>query len=116
MSRDFERFGLPVDSLIEIYDNVYEKVLGCIDEILDNGFAAARSKYWSPLPLHFKSTSRSIYNMLCFLQFGAIVRHIRINVSVFGWHPLLIGAIISGFVTAPFKLVSNVIRKHLLKK
>ena len=115
MTRDFERFGLPVESIIELYDNDMDKAVTCVGMVINEGMAAARGKYYRPLPLHFIGTSRGIYNMLCRLQLGAIVRHIRINVSVFGWHPLLIKAIISGFVTAPFRLISNRIRKRLLK-
>ena len=116
MSRDFERFGLPTEMLIEIYDNVHDKVINCMKEVLTVSFSSARKKFYAPLPLHFIGTSRGIYNMLCFLQFKAIIRHIRINISVFGWNPLLIKAIFTGFITAPFKLASNIISKHLLHK
>lgn len=114
MSRDFERFGFSTENLIEIYDDVHDKVIQCMNEVLTTGFEPAKKHFFTPLPLHFKGTSRGIYNMLCFLQFGAIARHIRINVSVFGWHPLLLKEIFMGFASAPFKLASNLVRKHIL--
>jgi hypothetical protein len=115
MSRDFERFGLPVETVIELYDNDVSTAVACVNMALKEGFSNARKKYYSPLPLHFIGTRRAIYNLLCFLEFGAIIRHIRINIGVFGWHPLLIKEIIVGFVTAPFKLIFNLVKKHLLK-
>ena len=115
ISRDFERCGFSSENLVEIYQTTSEKIRGCVKTVLTEGFPAAKKIYATPLPVQFKTTRRSIYNMLCFLQFGAIAKHIRINISVFGWHPLLIGAIISGFVTAPFKLIYNIISKRLSK-
>ena len=116
ISRDFERCGLSTDKVIELYNNDNDKIVSCVSAVLNNGFDAARKKYYSPLPLQFKTTGRSIYNMLCLLQFGAILKHIRINISVFGWHPRLILAILVSFIGAPFKLIRNVIQKQLLSK
>jgi len=116
MSRDFQRFGISSKNLLEIYDNDVEKIVACTQDILNNGFAEAKKKYYSPLPLHFIGTSKGIYNMLCFLQFKDIIRHIRINVGIYGWHPLLIKAIIIGFITAPFKLTYHIIKKRVAKE
>jgi hypothetical protein len=115
MSRDFERFGISTSKLIEIYDNNPDVIVGCMIEVLNNDFAEVKKKYYAPLPLHFIGTSRGIYNMLCFLQFHAIVKHIRINISVFGFNPKLILAILSGIFTAPFKLLKNTYTKRFLK-
>lgn len=116
ISRDFERCGFSTEKLIEIYKNDPVKITTCVSEVLHNGFETARKNFSSPLPLQFKTTRRSIYNMLCMLQFKAIIKHIKINISVFGWRPSLIKEIILGFVTAPFKLINNIIRKRILKK
>jgi len=111
ISRDFERCGFSTDSLIELYENDSDLILKCIETIFENGFSTAKAKYSKPLPLQFKTTSRTIYNLLCYLQFDAIYKHIKINLSIFGWNPKLIREIIIGFVTAPFKLVKNVTAK-----
>ncbi|GAA4464552.1 hypothetical protein GCM10023093_15100 [Nemorincola caseinilytica] len=116
ITRDFERCGMPDDEVLEIYDNDPAFIVRCAGEILNGDIREVKKKYQKPLPLHFIGTSRNIYNMLCFLQFGAIAKHIRINVSVWGWHPLLVRAIVWGFVSAPFKLVRNVVVKRVLKK
>ena len=116
MSRDFERFGLASDRLIEIYENDMNLIVNCALDIMSGDFKEVKKKYFKPLPLHFIGTSRGIYNMLCFLQFKAIARHIRINISVFGYHPLLIKAIVWGLVSAPFKLIKNLFFKYIVKK
>ena len=116
VSRDFERCGFATDTLIEFYENDPAKAVAIVKDALTNGFATARQKYFTPLPLQFISTRRSIYNMLVLFQFSAIARHIRINRQMFGWHPLLLRAILAGFLTMPFKLAANIFRKHILKK
>ena len=115
ISRDFQRCGFSTDNLVELYQTTPEKITTCVKAVLTQGFPTAKKQYFAPLPLQFKTTRRSIYNMLCFLQFSAIAKHIRINISVFGWHPLLIKEIIIGFVSAPFKLIYNVVSKRLRK-
>jgi ADP-heptose:LPS heptosyltransferase len=116
ISRDFQRFGNDVTRVIELYDNNAEKIVACVTDVLATDIETARKKYYSPLPLQFKTTRRSIYNMLVFLQFKAILKHIRINIGVYGWNPLLIKEIILGFITAPFKLVRNIVSKHMARK
>ena len=116
ISRDFERCGFSTENVLELYEFVPAKITACITEVLTVNFAAARKHYYSPLPVQFKTTRRSIYNMLVMLQFGAIAKHIRISISVFGWNPALLLQILLGFVTAPLKLVINVVKKRLLKK
>ena len=116
ISRDFERFGLPGESVIELYEFNDARIIECINDVLNNGFLFAREKFFSVLPLQFKTARRSIYNMLCFFQFKSIVKLIRINIAVFGWNPLLIKEIAAGFTTAPFRLVYNTITKRLMKK
>ena len=115
MSRDFERFGISTSRLIELYDNNAATIINCMLEVLNGDFDEVKKKYYQHLPLHFIGTSRGIYNMLCFLQFKAIIKHIRINVSVFGFHPKLIFAIANGILTAPFKLLKNTYKKRVLK-
>lgn len=116
ISRDFLRTGLDASRVIEVFRYDADTLVSCVNMVLKSGFAAARERFNTAVPLQFKTTSRSIYNMLCFLQFGAIARHIRISVATFGLHPQLIGAIIYGFLSFPFKLVRNVVQKRLLRR
>ncbi|MES2704082.1 MAG: hypothetical protein V4649_15685 [Bacteroidota bacterium] len=116
ISRDFERFGLPADQVLEVYDKDITALGRYAAEAIANGFKGTRDKYQQPLPIQFKTTRRSIYNMLVAGHFGAILKHIRISISVFGWQPLLFWEIFLGFATAPFKLVGNIMRKRILKK
>lgn len=116
VSRDFERTGIGTENLIELYDNNINVVVDCVKDVLEDGFNKAQKKYFKPLPFQFNTTQRSIYNMLVLLQFKSIFKHIKINISVFGWHPLLIKAIFLGFVTMPYKLLRNTINKRFAKK
>ena len=116
ISSDFKRCGFSTDTVIEIYDKYAEKIPNCIADILNSGISFAKQKYSTPLPLHFKTTRVSIYNMLCYLQIGAIARHIKINVGIYGWNATLIKEIAMGIFTFPYKLIRNTVKKRLLKK
>ena len=116
ITRDFERCGFPTNGVIELYDFNPQKIVECIGDVLKYGIGEAKGMYFKPLPLQFRTTSRSIYNMLVSFQFGAILKHIRINIGIYGWNALLIKEIIKGFLYAPFKFFNNVVRKHILKR
>jgi hypothetical protein len=112
-STDFKRFGIDATHLAEITDITEENVYQCICTILEKGFAAARLQYDQPVPIQFKTTRIIVYNMLCYLQFGAILRHCRINVSLYGWRGKFFGQLFLGILTFPFKLLRNTWKKKI---
>lgn len=115
ISRDFSRFGLPVENVIEILDLDTEKIQNCLRLAMIN-FNEAKEKYNEPVPLHFKTTRSIVYNLLCYLEFGAIVKHIKVNTSVYGHRLDFYKELSLGFITAPFILIRNIIRKRLLNR
>ena len=115
ISRDFERFGFSTAQLIELTDYGEGAVVNTVLAALDD-FPAAKLKYNQPVPLHFKSTRNIVYNLLCYLEFGAIAKHISVNRDVYGNHPLFYKELLIGFLTFPFKLVKNIITKRIIKK
>jgi hypothetical protein len=113
ISRDFERFGLPVDKVIELYAFNQPKIIQCVsDALLD--FPAARNKHHQQVPLHFKTSRKIVYDLLSYLKFGAILKHISVNIEVYGYNPLFFKEVLLGFLTAPFVLINNVYRKHIV--
>ncbi|HMO63187.1 MAG TPA: hypothetical protein PKC39_13425 [Ferruginibacter sp.] len=110
ISRDFERFGFSTSGLIELTDYPKEKIIDCVCTALDN-FSAAKAAYNQIIPLHFKSTKNIVYNLLCYLELGAIIKHIQVNREVYGNHPGLYKQVIAGFLIFPFRLVKNIITK-----
>jgi len=114
ISRDFERFNLPVQNVIELLEFNSEKIVLCVLAAL-NDFAAARQLYNQPIPLHFKTTRSIVYNLLCYLEFGAILRHVKVNRQVYGNRLAFYKELVLGFIMFPFTLVKNIFRKHLFK-
>lgn len=114
ISRDFERFGLPVEMVIELFDFEHVKIINCVSEAL-NDFPSAKAHYHQQVPLHFKTSRKIVYDLLCYFKFGAIVEHIKVNVEVYGKNPLFFKEVVLGIVTAPFLLLSRVFTKHILK-
>ncbi len=110
ISRDFERFGLPVNSVIELIQYEPGMIISCVTMAL-NDFNAARKQFNQPVPLHFKTTRRIVYNLLIYLEFGAILKHIRVNREMYGDNLSFYLAVLTGFVTSPFKLIKNLVTK-----
>lgn len=110
-SVDFKRYDLPVNELVELMDFNEEKLEIVINHILDNGIVSAREKYNQELPMQFKTTRKIVYNLLCYLQFGAIKKHYLVTTSVYGKQPLFIRQFLLGIFSFPFKLIANKFRK-----
>lgn len=110
ISRDFERVGVSTDNLIELIHFSDVSVSDCIKEAFLN-FPLAKKRYNEPVPLQFKTTRKIVYNLLCYLEIGAIIEHIKYNRKVYGDNPAFYKEVILGIVTAPFKLIWNKLRK-----
>jgi ADP-heptose:LPS heptosyltransferase len=115
VSRDFERFNLPVQNVIELLEIDKEKIVNCVKLAVQN-FGEAKNKYNQPVPLHFKTTRSIIYNLLCYLEFKAIARHIKINRKVYGNNFSFYKEVLTGFIIAPFTLIRNLSVKNLGRK
>lgn len=115
VSRDFKRFGKSTDLIIDIIDLNEQIIVDCVQEALTN-FSNAKRIYNQVIPLHFKTTRKIVYNLLCYLQFKAIRTHIRINRTVYGDNIAFYKAILFALIIFPFKLTRNLITKKLLSK
>lgn len=115
VSRDFERFHLPTDTVIELFEFNKTKIAACVHQALSD-FAGARSTYNQPLPLHFKATRGIVYHQLSLFNFGGIAKHIRVNREVYGHKAAFYREILLGFLIVPVWLTKNLYRKHFLKK
>ena len=114
VSRDFKRFGLPFHTVIEILEVNRPKIVECVSMALKN-FSLAAHQFNEPIPLQFKTTQSIVYNLLCYLEFGAIVKHVRVNRQVYGNNISFYRELFVGFLIAPFKLIKNIVNKTLAK-
>ena len=115
LSRDFKRFGIDDSNLIELAEINVQTVAACATAAF-SAFGEAKKKYHQPIPLHFKTTRKIVYNLLCYLEIGAILKHIRINREIFGNNPLFYKEVLIGFLISPFKLTANFFRKKIFPK
>jgi len=113
VSRDFKRYNFPVDKVIELIEFDKEKTVDCVRAALVN-FTGAKNKFNQDIPLNFKTTQSIVYNLLCYLEFAAIAKHIKINRKVYGNNISFYKEVILGFIVFPFKLIKNIIKKRLL--
>jgi hypothetical protein len=112
ISRDFNRFGISTDGLIELIDFNKEKVVACVKKAM-NHFPTAKDQYHQAIPLHFRTSRNIVYNLLCYLNFSAILRHIKINRQVYGNNLSFFYEVAMGFITFPFRLIGNTFKKKV---
>jgi len=92
-----------------------ETIINCVSLALKD-FEKAKLKYNQSVPLQFRTTRYIVYNLLCYLEFGAIIKHIKVNREVYGNNWSFYKEVIIGFLSAPFRLLKNIIKKKILKK
>ena len=112
VSLDFDRFQIPNQGIIEIWDLKEKNLVDCVLLALKD-FKAAHNMYNQPLPVHFETTRSIVYNLLCYLEFKAIIRHIQTNMDVYGFQLSFFREVLLGVLTFPFKLVKNILTKNL---
>lgn len=115
VSRDFKRFGFDIRGIIELTDVNETEIVNCINTAMAD-FRAAKEKYNMEIPVHFKTTRKIVYNLLCYFEFAAILTHIKMNRQVYGDKISFYLEVATGFITAPFKLIKNILIKKILKK
>lgn len=115
VSRDFERFNLSTENVIELIEFDETKAIACVNAAIQN-FAAAKINFNQPVLLHFKTTRSIVYNLLCYLELGAIKKHINTNREVYGNKLSFYKELCIGIFGFPFKLARNLFTKHLFKK
>lgn len=114
VSGDFKRFGLSLNELIELYDFDRAKVVDCVKMALSD-FQLSRNKYHQQYGLYFNTTPKIVYELLCRLRFGMIVKHITVNVQEYGHDFSFYKQVLVGIFTAPFILIRNTFKKRVLK-
>ena len=110
VSRDFTRFGLSTDGLIEIVEFEVPYIIDAVKAALQN-FNQAKTQYNRAIPLHFKTTRSIVYNLLVYFEFVSILKHIRVNVKVYGNNKLFYKELFIGLIEFPFKLIKNLVTK-----
>jgi REP element-mobilizing transposase RayT len=111
MSRDFKQMNI-TQPLIELYSFDKQTIIECVNLALSS-FEQSRNKFQKELPISFRTTYVTIYNLLCYFQISSILKHLKLNIERFGFHPKLIFAIILSLLSFPFKLCRNTIVKKI---
>jgi len=112
VSRDFERFHLPVERVIDLVDFDESKVAACAREAMDD-LATAREKYNQPFPLRFKTTA--ILSIICcvILSLAPYATHIRVNGEVYGNKPAFYAEVVMVFSCSRSGWCATVLKKEV---
>ncbi|MFZ4056831.1 MAG: glycosyltransferase family 9 protein [Ferruginibacter sp.] len=110
VSRDFTRFGLSTNGLIEIIEFEVPYIIECVKAALQN-FEQAKTQYNRAIPLHFQTTRSIVYNLMVYLNIASIFKHIRVNIEVHGHQKNFYKSLFIGFIEFPYKLIKNLVTK-----
>ena len=108
---DHKRFGLGVDHIIEMDDANMGKFFECVEEVLSEDFLSARNKYHQEWPMRFRVTRGILSYLLGKGDIKDAIKHVRINLALFGWKRGLLKSIFLGITTFPIFNLKNKIRQ-----
>lgn len=115
VSRDFAKFNIPNKGLIELLNIELETIINCVSLALKD-FEKAKLIYNQSVPLQFKTTRYIVYNLLCYFEFGAIIKHIKVNREIYGNNLSFYKEVILGIISSPYRLLKNTFKKRILNK
>jgi hypothetical protein len=107
VAHDRARYGLPADDIIEMPDSKFHQLQSCVSTIRSDGFSDAKRMFHVDIPQSFRVSRGLIFYLLKKGYLRGVIRHIRINVRIFGWHPRLIRSICLGIFTFPVMLIKK---------
>jgi hypothetical protein len=111
-SVDFARYGINDEELVELMSFNGEKIVNVVRTMIEKGAALAKQEYNEPLPMQFNTTRKIVYNLLCYLHFGALVKHYRITTSIYGLKAEFLKQFAIGFFGFPFRFIANKWKKR----
>ena len=112
VSRDFQRHGKSTDNIIDLLNLNLQNIICCLQLCLTD-FPAAKRKYSEAIPVRFKTSRKIIYNLICYFQFKAIIKHIRVNTKEYGANRSFYTQVVLAFLFFPFKLLRNFLTKKV---
>jgi len=98
---DHRRFGLSTDHIIEIDDRDEKKIHDCVQMLIEKGFSVAKASHHQEWKMQFRITRGIISYFLGKGDFKSAIKHIRINIVLFGYKRALLKSIFLGMVTFP---------------
>jgi hypothetical protein len=86
---DYEYWGLPTDTILEMTECPVDKVVDCLVTALTYGFPAARTKYHETIPMSFHGYQMIMSILLRRGSFIKAIRLLSINIKRHGLRPQL---------------------------
>lgn len=114
VSRDFMRFGIDNSKVIELYEYDELTVINCVTLAIKD-FNDSKKKFNQIIPINFKTTRIIVYNLICYLQFTAILKHIKVNREIYGDRLSFYKQLFFGIFIFPFKFIRNFFIKKVFR-
>ena len=112
---DHKRFNLPTDHVIELMNANTTVIIDCVLHMIDKGVADAKIKFHQPVKQQFKVSRGLIAYLLGRGLIGKAIKHISINIKLFGFQPGLIKSILLGVTTFPVTNYWNKRKRNMNK-
>jgi hypothetical protein len=88
--RDFQHWGWPVDTIIEIEDGHAGRVPDCVRAIFSEGFATARTRFHEDIPANFRAYARMLCDFLRHGEWQKAWTLLRVNLAEHGFQRALL--------------------------
>lgn len=102
---DYEYRKASTDLIIEMTDCSPEHLVQCLEVIIKNDFAAARTEYHETIPLTFDYYAWSLGNQLLKGHFAQALESIGVTIHRYGLRPKLISALLRGTIVFPIQRI-----------
>lgn len=108
---DFEKRNADTSSIIEMSSYTLEDVVSCVDEILSQGFAQAKSKFHQVTPLQFEHYKHIQYFLLSHKRWKQCFQFFGLSIKEHGFHPqfvlLILLLLVKFSLRVPHKVASK---------
>lgn len=111
---DYEYRKASTNLILEMTDCPAEHLAVCLEAILKEGFAAARSKYHENIPLNFDFYCWSLGALILKGKFSQVIGSLRVTTRRYGLRMQLIKSILRQIVVSPFQLIYSLLQKTLI--
>jgi hypothetical protein len=112
ISIDRTIFNLPKNDLIEIHINSNENfILEVVNSSILN-FKNARQKYCVSFKPNFVTTSKIVYDAICYFQYKSLFRHVYLNILKHGFNIDFVVQFFKGIIFTPYYFIHNKLRKY----
>jgi hypothetical protein len=108
---DGKRNNLPIEKWLELYDFDEQKIIDCIEMILNDGFEKAKTKFGQQPRVSFKLYRGIVHKFLKEFKLKLLTNFIILNFKQYGLNLVMMKYLMLGFFLFPLQVIVNFTNK-----